>query len=283
MNWPRWSLLSCLLIGGLVTLVMTMGADRTSRTLLAMERVSLTDRSETEPTDKSDKAPAAIPPRRERDDYVRPWRESMHVRLEILVDRRSLPTVRHLGQTYLPVTEWGTEYAIRVWNDGPRRIAALVSVDGLSVINGKTSTNDDPGYVVAPHSSIVIKGWRRNLETVAAFTFEERSKSYASLMGKPENIGIIRLVAIEELVRERPMPFEKDSASGAARAEKKSSTGTGYGRDLDSGAYYVPFARSSNTRTVTLRYDTVAALRKAGVPVDDPEFAPPPPGDHRGD
>jgi hypothetical protein len=56
---------------------------------------------------------------------------------------------------------------------------------------------------------------------------------------------------------------------------------------VDSRAYYVPFVRSSNRQTITLYYDTVDALRQAGVPVDRPdpvpfpqdtEFAPPPPG-----
>jgi hypothetical protein len=43
-----------------------------------------------------------------------------------------------------------------------------------------------------------------------------------------------------------------------------------YGRDVDSPAYWVQFVRSGNERTCTLYYDTVEALRKAGVPVDGP-------------
>jgi hypothetical protein len=63
--------------------------------------------------------------------------------------------------------------------------------------------------------------------------------------------------------------------------------GTGYGRDIDSGIYYVSFVRSANKRTITFYYDTVEALRREGVPVDRPlpvpfpmdtEFVPPPPG-----
>jgi hypothetical protein len=217
----------------------------------------------------------------------------MNVTLEILVDGRPLTTVQHAGKTYLPVAQLGTEYEIRVWNHGARRIAAVVSVDGLSVINGKPASENGPGYLVDAHSSLVIKGWRRNLESVAAFRFVEREKSYAAQTGRPQNVGVIGLVAFEESVSV-PLPMLERKVAGApgagASRGEVGSIGTEYGRDLDSQAEYVPFVRSSNRRAITFYYDTVDALRAAGVPVGSPspvpfpadsEFAPPPPG-HRG-
>ncbi len=224
---------------------------------------------------------------------VVPWRDGMRVSLDILAEGRSLPTISWAGRTYLPVPCLGTEYAIRVSNHGPRRITAIVSVDGLSVINGHPASSSDPGYIVAPHSSIVIKGWRRNLETVAAFSFEERGKSYAALVGRPDNVGVIGLIAIEEQVERPRLDLElRDSPFPSAKSAyaEVGSTGTGYGRDLDSHVYYVPFVRSNNRRSITIYYDTADALRKAGVPVDgiypvpfpgEHEFVPPPPG-HKG-
>jgi hypothetical protein len=212
----------------------------------------------------------------------------MRVNLEVLVDGEPLRTIEYGGKTYLPVPRLGTEYQIRVWNHGPRRIAAVVSVDGLSVINGRPASESGTGYLVSPHSSILIKGWRENLEKVAAFSFEERDKSYASLVGRPENIGVIGLIAIEEEVKTPPR-LELEKSDGAAPAGKSTmrdvgGTGTGYGRDVDSPAEYVPFVRSNNKRTMTFYYDTVAALRRAGVPVDGHgpkpfpgDFVPPPP------
>lgn len=221
---------------------------------------------------------------------VPPWRDEMRVSMEILVGGQPVRTIDFAGKTYLPVSQLGTEYQIRVSNHGRRRIAALVSVDGLSVLNGQPASVDQPGYLVNPHSSIVIKGWRRNLDTVAAFRFEEREKSYAYLMGKPANIGVIGLIAIEEaFVRPRRELEFKDSAGPLSRSlpTEVGETGTGYGRDIDSSVEYVPFVRSSNQRSITFDYDMVDALRKAGVPVDrpfpipfpgDPVFVPPPPG-----
>lgn len=218
---------------------------------------------------------------------------TMRVGLDVLVDGRPLPTVTYEGKTYLPVPRVGAEYEIRVWNHGPRRIAAIVSVDGLSVINGQPASASSPGYLVAAHSSIVIKGWRRNLDSVAAFRFVDRHGSYAAQLGRPENVGVIGLLAIEEQAwrpRYRRELQERTAPPAAkALAGRVGSIGTQYGREIDSGAYYVPFVRSANRRTLTIYYDTVEALRSAGVPVDgglpvpfpkDTEFAPPPPGYH---
>jgi hypothetical protein len=217
-------------------------------------------------------------------DFVRP--PLPRVNLEILVGGRPLPTVRHLGKIYLPVPQLGLEYEIRVSNHGPRRVAALVAVDGLSVITGQPHSEDQPGYIVAPSGQIRIKGWRRSLETVAAFRFVERETSYAALMGHPEKVGAITLLAVEEQVRWPRPGVERDATSSAKMAQGKAgSVGTEYGREIDDRVYYVPFLRSSIKWSVTIFYDTPEALHRAGVPIDllppshwDGGFAPPPPG-----
>jgi len=213
----------------------------------------------------------------------------MNVRLEVLVDGRPVPTIYHQGKTYLPV-KVGAEYEIRVSNRGPRRIEAIVSVDGLSVISGRPASEASPGYLVEPGGSILIDGWRRDRATVAAFRFVDREASYAKLMGHSENVGVIGLIAHEELA---PLPrplLEKSAPARSFAREDRAATGgvdTEYGRDINSPVYYVPFVRSGHSRDVTLYYDTAEAFRAAGVPVDrplpvpfpaDPEFAPPPPG-----
>ncbi len=215
----------------------------------------------------------------------------MHVTLDVLVDGSTVRLIPYQGRLYLPVPRMGAEYQVRVTNHGGRRIAAIVSVDGLSVIHGKPASEAQAGYVVDPHSSIVIKGWRRDRDTVAAFTFTDRDQSYAARMGYPENVGVIGLVAIEE-EGPRPMPIplldrKTETAPGAKRAEGGfGGTGTGWGRDLESRIYYVPFVRSQNKQAVTIYYDTVENLRRAGVPVEihypvpfprDPDYCPPPP------
>jgi hypothetical protein len=226
----------------------------------------------------------------DRGESILPSRPDLRVGMEVLVDGRPLRTVAYAGRTYLPIPRLGIEYELRVWNHGSRRIVAIVSVDGLSVINGQPASETHPGYIVDPGSSVLIRGWRRDRETVAAFSFEERAQSYASRVGRPENIGVIGLIAIEEMSWGPRLPVEdRESLAPAARKTlaELGGTGTGYGRDIDSRIHYLPFLRSNHKQTITIYYDTVAALRQAGVPVSalrplpfpgDPEFVPPPPG-----
>jgi hypothetical protein len=223
--------------------------------------------------------------------YVPPPRECMRVNLDVLVNGRQLPTVYYRGRTYLPVPWMGAEYQLRVWNGGPRRIVAILSVDGLSVINGRPASESSPGYIVAPHEAIVIDGWRRDLATVAAFQFVPRESSYAARMGYPENVGVIGLIAVEELAFQPLLEREhrdglRADAKGAAPA--LGGVGTGYGRELDSRAYLVPFVRGPNRTPLTIYYDSAGALRRLGVPVGGPvpfpadgDFVPPPPPIYR--
>ncbi len=224
----------------------------------------------------------------QRRPVVPPRRDGLRVGLEILVDGRPLPTVHYRGRTYLPVPRLGVEYRIRVWNHGPRRVAAIVSVDGLSVINGRPASVHGPGYLVEPRGSVTIAGWRKDLEQVAAFTFQERERSYARRMGHADNVGVIGLMAIEEQAWRPRWDLEAKgrSATTAGRdAPAVGGTGTGYGRDIDAPVRWVPFLRSNNRRLIVFYYDTAEALRRAGVPVDggpvpfprDTEFVPPPP------
>jgi hypothetical protein len=227
-----------------------------------------------------------------RADWVYPPRDMMRVSLDVLVDGSPVRLVAHRGMLYLPVPRMGAEYEIRVNNHGPRRITAIVSVDGLSVIDGRPASELHTGYLVDPYSNVTIKGWRQNREKVAAFTFEDRERSYAHRMGHTANIGVIGLVAFEELApRPRPLHEKREASPEAARGGKSAmgDTGTGWGRDIDSPVYKVPFVRSTNRRAVTISYDTPEALRRAGVPIDgpypmpyptpfpgDPEYCPPP-------
>jgi len=159
-------------------------------------------------------------------------------------------------------------------------VAAVVSVDGLSVLHGRPAAESDPGYVVEPNGSVVIKGWRRDRSTVAAFSFQPRENSYAARVGRPENVGVIGLIAIEEQGRDiYPLPMEKHDmarpampfpAPAGGRAGEVGGTGTGHGRDIDSAITEVPFVRGPRRQHVTYYYDTVDNLRRAGVPVDGP-------------
>jgi hypothetical protein len=135
---------------------------------------------------------------------------------------------------------------------------------------------------VAPYGNVVIRGWQRDQHTAAAFTFAPREQGYAYRMGHPENVGVLGLVAFEELTP-LPRPYAEKPAgplSGKQRLTDSGhpaavgGTGTGYGKDVSAGIYYVPFVRGTNRRAVTVYDDTPETLRRRGPIWGDKEEFP---------
>ncbi|HEY4103613.1 MAG TPA: hypothetical protein VGM44_06965, partial [Polyangiaceae bacterium] len=55
-------------------------------------------------------------------------------------------------------------------------------------------------YVIAPHDSMLIEGFRRSMEQVATFRFTSPQNSYSARMGTPENVGVIGVAFFSERV-----------------------------------------------------------------------------------
>jgi hypothetical protein len=236
-----------------------------------------------------------------------------------IIDRtegRVLPIYSHEGRRYV-IGKPGNEYGIRVRNSGNERALAVMSVDGVNVISGDTASPSQSGYVLAPHSSFEISGWRTSMSRTAAFFFTTLANSYATRTGRPDNVGVIGVAVFRERPRvvrqfggrlERPdaardeadraapaasPPLPSASGESGALAEKRSQIGTGYGRSESSYAQYTDFQRASDTpsETIAIYYDSYENLLAQGVPVspapiarsrpdpfpDGGRFAPPPP------
>lgn len=94
------------------------------------------------------------------------------------------------GETWIEGRK-GSDFILRVSNRTPIRQLAVVTVDGLSVINGEEGSYDSGGYVLDAFGHVDIPGWRLDKDNVAAFRFHKPEKSYAEKTGKPLNIGVI--------------------------------------------------------------------------------------------
>lgn len=106
--------------------------------------------------------------------------------------------IEHGNQTFVEVPESG-EYQIQLYNDSHRRRMAVVSVDGINVINGDEADHDGPSYVLRPWETLVIPGWRRDDGSVAAFQFEEQEESYAARTGHgTTNVGVVGVAVFDE-------------------------------------------------------------------------------------
>jgi hypothetical protein len=92
----------------------------------------------------------------------------------------------------------GARYTIRITNPTARRVEAVVSVDGLDVIDGDAGDLHKRGYIVPPYGETRIEGFRTSLDNVATFRFSSVDGSYAGKQGKARNVGVIAAAIFEE-------------------------------------------------------------------------------------
>lgn len=229
-----------------------------------------------------------------------------HARAELadlsIFDRtegRRLQAHWHEGRAYV-VGKPGNEYRITVRNRLREDVLAVVSVDGVNVVTGQTADPLQAGYVISPHGSIDIQGWRRSLQQTAAFYFTSLADTYAARTGRPDNVGVIGIALFRKRHTPPPNRIGRNEGRAEGRAEPLSrdraaaAIGTGHGRHEGSLAHYVDFERASSTpaELITLYYDSRANLVAKGIirdavpvaphPRPFPGFVPDPAGSGRG-
>lgn len=109
------------------------------------------------------------------------------------------------GRTFV-LGESGQRYSIVLENRSSASFEALVTVDGLDVLNGQPGSFASRGYVIRPYGSIEIRGFRQSLDRVAAFRFGSVGESYAADRGDARNVGVIGVA----LFAERGAVFDVD-------------------------------------------------------------------------
>ena len=119
--------------------------------------------------------------------------------LEVRVHGRAVKEYRHGDEIWIEGRK-GTEFVLRLENRSNKRILAVPTIDGLSVMDGKEASFDSNGYVLGPYQHLDIPGWRLDNDKVASFRFNKTGKSYAAQSGTPGNIGIIGCAFFEEKV-----------------------------------------------------------------------------------
>jgi len=209
-------------------------------------------------------------------------------------DNRRLPVYRHAGSMYV-AGQPGHEYRVTLRNRSAAEVLAVLSVDGVNVITGETADPAQSGYVIAPHGTLIIQGWRKSLAQTAAFYFTDLADSYAARTGRPDNVGVIGVAVFRKKQVSPPMPIAREAFPGGPadagagkrsaapaesdapgaqsnerrrdEAESSSRLGTGHGRREHSQARYVTFERASShpAQVVQLRYDSRSNLVARGV------------------
>lgn len=109
----------------------------------------------------------------------------------------TLPGLSAGGRTLI-VGEDNQRYRIVVRNGTTARFEVVASVDGLDVIDGKPADPSRRGYIVDPHDTLVIDGFRTSDANVAAFRFGRVADSYAAQTSGDRNVGVVGLAIFSE-------------------------------------------------------------------------------------
>jgi hypothetical protein len=109
----------------------------------------------------------------------------------------SLPTYAARDRFYVQGNA-GERYIVKVTNPTAHRVEAVVTVDGLDVIDGEDGDLHKRGYVVPPYGEVRVEGFRTSQADVATFRFSSVNDSYAGRKGKARNVGVIAVAIFEE-------------------------------------------------------------------------------------
>lgn len=110
---------------------------------------------------------------------------------------RTLPGFTAGGRT-LVLGEDGQRYRIVVKNQTSARFEIVTSVDGLDVIDGHPADPNRRGYLVDPHGTLAIDGFRTSDDAVAAFRFGRVADSYAAQTSGDRNVGVVGMAIFAE-------------------------------------------------------------------------------------
>jgi len=211
---------------------------------------------------------------------------------------RTLTVHEFAGRRYV-AGEPGHEYEIVLRNPSGARVLAVTSVDGVNVITGQTAATEQSGYVLGPHDSLSVSGWRKSLDEVAAFYFTRHRNSYAARTGRPFDVGVIGVALFREKMVGPPADAGggrccewfggreddamRDRAAGAPEAaapdlqsrRQEEKLGTGHGRREHSAARHTGFERASDTpdEVLSIYYDSRENLVAQGVIPRDRQYA----------
>lgn len=109
----------------------------------------------------------------------------------VLVGHKPIKEYSHEGSTFVEGRD-GSEYTIRVRNGTSARACFILSVDGLSVLDGKECSDTSPGYVIDAGGSLDVICYKVDGSTGAKFLFGNKEESYSNQIGKgTDNVGVI--------------------------------------------------------------------------------------------
>ena len=170
----------------------------------------------------------------------------------------TLPTYA-LHDRYYVQGNSGERYTIRITNPTPRRIEAVVSVDGLDVVDGDGGDLRKRGYIVPAYGETRIEGFRTSTSDVATFRFSSVDGSYAGKKGVARNVGVIAVALFEEAAP----PVEQQQVIVGEEPSRPSSGKYDYTDDIDRGVSHNGAPPPMPTTTVPTAKDVDGRVARA--------------------
>lgn len=199
--------------------------------------------------------------------------------VDILVDGVPQPELHARGAVYVEALR-GREYAIRLTNPLPCRVAVALAVDGLNTIDARhTDAANAAKWVLGPYESVEIPGWQVSGREARRFVFTGERGSYGAWLGKTDNLGVIEAVFFrEKSLRRRIQPELQGRSSspaagkglgahredGAALDDDLAATGMGAGTGHPVRRVELELERRP-AATVRIRYEYRPELMQLGV------------------
>ena len=207
--------------------------------------------------------------------------------VDILVDGAPQPRYAHKGRWYVEARK-GREYAIRLRNPYPVRVAVALSVDGLNTIDAReTTAAASRKWVLGPYQTVTISGWQTSQTEARRFEFTTEARSYGQALGKTANLGVISAVFFKERMpiitpdalneradrrAEAPRPSapaEQEASAAAAGANKSADdeyAATGMGRRTGHAVAQVWLdLEDAPVQSVNIRYEFHPQLVRLGI------------------
>lgn len=121
------------------------------------------------------------------------------INFSVIDEMGHLLPIYRVGSNYYVSAKVGQSYQLYYKNSSNRTYEIVASVDGLDVLNGRTASRQNAGYVLKPYNSLKIQGFRKSNHAVASFIFSKPEDSYANhnMSGSIHNTGIIGTVVYE--------------------------------------------------------------------------------------
>ena len=178
-----------------------------------------------------------------------------HVGFAVLVDGAPL-SIYECGGKYYCATPLGKEYELELFVPTIGRYLFRGSIDGLDIVTGKRSINNDGGYVVSnplTSSGNKLLGFRLDNKRVARFQFS--SVEEGAVIAQPNNMGVIAFDVYSEFV------------TGFRGSDSRAlhDVSTSLGRIVDHEVETASFFEDELIANLVLEYASAESLVEAGI------------------